>query len=337
VDLAELGEFGLIEALRRRAAQRHPAWRVGIGDDAALLVPKRGEELALTTDALVEGVHFRWRTTDARALGHKTLAVNLSDLGAMGARPLGFLLTLALPPATDAVRLGGFVTGLLRLARASDCPLVGGDTVRSPVWSASVTAIGAVPRGRALLRSGARPGDRLFVTGALGGAAAGLALLEGPGAVTAAERRLARRQTAPSPPYRAGAVLARAKLAHAAIDVSDGLVQDVGHIAHESGVRAAIELERVPLAPGHAAAARRLGRDAFALALAGGEDYELAFSAPRAGLSASEYTKRLGCRVTEIGAITRGRGVVVTRGGAPIELVSGGFAHFKATSRASEK
>src|SRR5207342_2310546 len=119
------------------------------------LTPKRGEEIVVTTDALVEDVHFRWKTTDARSLGHKALAVNLSDVGAMGARPLGFLLTLALPADAEGERLDGFFTGLLRLARSSHCPLVGGDLVRAPVWSASVTALGAVARGRALLRSGA--------------------------------------------------------------------------------------------------------------------------------------------------------------------------------------
>src|SRR5215813_2816296 len=169
MNLRELGEFGLIEAIKRRAARtRSRAWRVGIGDDAAVLTPKRGEEIVVTADALVEDVHFRWKTADPRSLGHKALAVNLSDVGAMGARPLGFLLTLALPADAEPARLDGFFDGLLKLARASRCPLVGGDVVRSPVWSLGITALGAVARGRALLRSGARPGDRLFVTGELG-------------------------------------------------------------------------------------------------------------------------------------------------------------------------
>lgn len=183
----ELGEFGLIEAIRRRAARDRrgaSGWHVAIGDDAAAFVPKRGEELVATTDALVEDVHFRWRTTDPRSLGHKALAVNLSDVGAMGARPVGFLLTLGFPPRIAAARLDGFFRGLLKLARASRCPLVGGDIVRSPAFTATVTAFGAVPAGRLLLRRGARAGERLMLTGALGGAAAGLRLLEGPGART---------------------------------------------------------------------------------------------------------------------------------------------------------
>src|SRR5262245_31799503 len=136
-----LGEFGLIEAIRKRASHSHPSWRVAIGDDAAVLAPKRGEELVLTTDTVVEDVHFRWHTTDAKSLGHKSLAVNLSDVGAMGARPLGFLLTLGLSDAADGKRLDHFFSGLLALAKRSHCPLVGGDIVRASQFFASITAI----------------------------------------------------------------------------------------------------------------------------------------------------------------------------------------------------
>ncbi|MFI5317655.1 MAG: thiamine-phosphate kinase [Myxococcota bacterium] len=337
MDPRELGEFGLIAAIRRLAGRRHPQWRVAIGDDAAVLAPKRGEELVLTTDALVEDVHFRWRTTDARSLGHKALAVNLSDVGAMGARPLGFLLTLFLPARVDGARLDGFFAGLLRLARASECPLVGGDITRATHFAASITAIGAVARGRALLRSAARPGDRIFVTGELGGAAAGLRLLEGPGARSAAERRLVRRQVAPRPPWGVGAELVRLRVARAAIDVSDGLAQDLGHVLRESGVGARIELERLPLAPGLARAARRLGADPLALALAGGEDYELLFSAPRSAPSAAVLTRRLRCRVTELGVITAQHRLVFTRAGRPVAPLARGFEHFKASPTGSEK
>jgi thiamine-monophosphate kinase len=339
VDLRVLGEFGLIEAIRRRARVDRKVWRLGIGDDAAVLRTRpRGEELVFTTDALVEDVHFRWHTTDARSLGQKSLAVNLSDVGAMGAKPLGCLLTLGVPEDVDPLRLDGFLAGLLQLARASHCPLVGGDTVRAPLWLMSVSVVGAVARGRALLRSGARAGDRIFVTGELGGAAAGLALLTQPaGAATSSERRLIGRQLRPRPPYRAGAELARARLSRAAIDISDGLAQDLGHVARESGVAAHVEVERVPLAAGLARAASRVGLDPTALALSGGEDYELLFVAPRGGPSAETYARRLGCRVTEIGAFARGSGVHFTRGGRPYELETTGFAHFKPAPRDSEK
>ena len=337
VDLRALGEFGLIEAIRRRARVDRRVWRLGIGDDAAVLRARPREELVWTTDALVEDVHFRWRTTDARSLGDKSLAVNLSDVGAMGAKPLGCLLTLGVPEDVASARLDGFLAGLLRLAHASRCPLVGGDTVRAPLWLISVSVIGAVARGRALLRSGARVGDRIFVTGEFGGAAAGLALLAGPGAATASERRLVERQLRPRPPAGAGAILARARLSRAAIDVSDGLAQDLGHVARESGVAAHVAIERVPLARGLESAASRLGLDALALALSGGEDYELLFAAARGGPSAEAYARRLACRVSEIGVFARGSGVHFTRGGRPYELEAAGFAHFKPAPRDSEK
>jgi len=337
VDLRALGEFGLIEAIRRRARVDRRVWRLGIGDDAAVLRTRPHEELVFSTDALVEDVHFRWRTTDARSLGDKSLAVNLSDLGAMGARALGCLLTLGVPEDVEAARLDGFVAGLLRLARTSHCPLVGGDTVRAPLWLISISVVGAVARGRALLRSGARVGDRIFVTGEFGGAAAGLARLDAPGAATPSERRLIRRQLRPRPPLGVGVALARARLAHAAIDVSDGLAQDLGQIARECGVAARVAVERVPLAAGLERAAARLGLDPAVLALSGGEDYELLFAAPRGGLSAEVYTRRLGCRVTEIGAFARGSGVHFSREGRAYTLAAAGFAHFKPAPRASDK
>jgi thiamine-monophosphate kinase len=337
VDLRELGEFGLIGAIRRRARVDRRVWRLGIGDDAAVLRARPRDELVWTTDALVEDVHFRWSTTDARSLGDKSLAVNLSDVGAMGATALGCLLTLGVPADVSPARLEGFVSGFLRRARASRCPLVGGDTVRAPVWMIGVSAVGAVARGRALLRSGARAGDRIMVTGELGGAAAGLALLSASGASTPTERRLVGRQLCPRPPHTAGAALVRGRLARAAIDVSDGLAADLGHVARESGVAARVEVERVPLAPGLARVASRLGLDALELALTGGEDYELLFAAPADGPTASAYARKLGCRVTEIGVFARGRGVQLTRGGRPYALGTRGFAHFKPARRDSEK
>jgi thiamine-monophosphate kinase len=209
--------------------------------------------------------------------------------------------------------------------------------VRAPLWLISISVVGAVARGRALLRSGARVGDRIFVTGEFGGAAAGLALLDAPGAATPSERRLIRRQLRPRPPLGVGVALARARLAHAAIDVSDGLAQDLGQIARESGVAARVAVERVPLAAGLERAAARLGLDPAVLALSGGEDYELLFAAPRGGLSAEVYTRRLGCRVTEIGAFARGSGVHFSREGRAYTLAAAGFAHFKPAPRASDK
>jgi len=327
VNLRELGEFGLIEAIRRRAGASHPQWRVAIGDDAALLTPKPGEELVFTADTVVENVHFRWRTTDPKSLGRKALAVNLSDVGAMGARPLGFLLTLGLPRSVSGKTLDGFLSGLLACARAARCPLVGGDVTRAGEFSAAITAIGAVTRGRALLRSAARPGDRVLVTGRLGAAAAGLRALERRKRLTSAELALAKRQRAPSPPFRAGPALVRLGLSRCAIDVSDGLVRDLSHILDESRVGARLALESVPVAKGAT----------LDDALGGGEDYELLFTVGPRAPSAAVIGNRLACRVTELGVITRQRRLILTRAGRPVAPIARGYEHFKASSARSDK
>lgn len=329
LDPRALGELGLIEALRRRAGPAGRPWVRDIGDDAAVLRPRPGREIAVTIDTLVENVHFRWSTTDARSLGAKTLAVNLSDLGAMGAEPIGFVLSLGLPASASGERVDGVARGLLAASRAAGCPLVGGDTVRSDRWTLTVTALGDVPRGRALTRSGARPGDRVLVTGTLGGAALGLLLLEaGRGGETAA-RPFARRHLRPSPPWRAGARIARAGWASAAIDVSDGLLRDLGHVAAASGVACDIDVECVPLPRGLRARCAELRTAPESLALAGGEDYELLLCAPPETPSAQGLARRLGCRVTEIGRVRRGRGVRALVNGRPLRLAGSGWDHFK--------
>ncbi len=331
------GEFGLIAAIRRAAgAPGRAGWRLGIGDDAAILRVPAQRELVATVDALVENVHFRWSTTDARSLGHKTLAVSLSDLAAMGARPVGCLLVLGLPRGGAGARLEGFCAGLLRLARAARCPLVGGDTVAAPVWTLSLTAFGTVARGRALLRSGARSGDRIFVTGELGAAALGLALLESGRGTARHERAFARRQLAPDPPWRLGAALAARRDVSAAIDVSDGLLSDLGHVARASGVAAVIDLERLPRARGFERAAQALALDPDRLVLAGGEDYELLFCARPSAPSAQVFSRRYGVRVSEIGRIARGRGVRLLAAGIPQQIPADGWDHFKPVSVGAE-
>ncbi len=337
LDPARLGEFGLIEALRRRARVAGHTWAEAIGDDAAILRPRAGQELAMTADALVEGVHFRWETTDGRSLAHKTLAVNLSDLAAMGAKPCGFLLSLALPPIAVPERLDGFVTGLLAASRRWKCPLVGGDIVSSPAWMLSVTAVGEVPRGKALLRRGAKPGDRVMLTGQVGGSALGLALLEAGAGREKPARPFVRRHLKPEPRLAAGEKLRRWGVATAALDVSDGVAQDLAHLARASGVAAEIDLERLPQPRGFAAACLRLGLDADDLALAGGEDFELLFTVPKRAPTASAIAKRIGCAVREIGRIQRGKGVTILRDGTPVEVTRLGFDHFKPEPLSTEK
>jgi thiamine-monophosphate kinase len=337
VDIARLGELGFIAALRRRAGRAGGAWLESIGDDAALLRPRRGRDLVVTADALVEGVHFRWSTTAAHALGRKALLANLSDLGAMGARPLGCLLVLALPREARPAQLAGFVGGLLAQARASACPLVGGDTVESALWCISITALGEVARGRALRRAGGRPGDRLLVSGVLGASGLGLRILEQGGARDPGERRFVRAHQLPVLPRGLGVALARRRLATAAIDLSDGLARDLAHLCAESGVGADVELERLPLAPGFERACRARGLDPQQLALSGGEDYQLLFAVGPGAPPVAQLARQLGVRLSEIGRLRQGRAIRWLRAGRRVTPGRArGFEHFKAGPEGAE-
>ena len=271
---------------------------LGIGDDAALLRLRAGDDLAVSTDALVEDVHFRFASETPRAIGRRALAAALSDLAAMGARPLAVVAALAAPPTLPLAHAEGIVRGIVDGARRWDAPLVGGNVARAKQTSLTLTVLGAVRRGRALTRAGARPGDRIFVTGTLGGAALAVARAA----------RGARVRIAPEPRLAAGLALARLLGVGACIDVSDGLVADLGHLLRASRVGAQIDPARVPRPAGFAAACRRAGADPERLALAGGEDYELLFTL-RSRLAPAALQRRLGVRVAEIGAITRVRGL----------------------------
>lgn len=296
---------------------------VGIGDDAAVLDLDAGEQLVVTTDVLVAGVHFL-ADCDAEALGHKSLAVNLSDLAAMGAEAAWFTLNLVLP-TVDEAWLQHFCAGMYGLARVHDVALVGGDTSRGPLTIA-IEAYGKVPRGAALTRAGARPGDRIFVTGTIGDA--GLALGHELGTrplaqdqYPAVQGRLAR----PEPRLREGALLRG--IASAAIDLSDGLVADLGHILERSGVGGEIRLDRLPLSATYRALLEEVGWD---IALANGEDYELCFTVPPERLDAFERVRaQLGAAATEIGVIEAREGLRIrARDGALYEPRARGHDHF---------
>lgn len=310
-----MSEFELI----RRYFDRPPKRTLlGVGDDCALLRPDAGLDLAITTDMLVEGRHFR-PGAEPRALGHKALAVNLSDLAAMGATPRWATLALALP-AVEPAWLAAFSEGLFALAERYNVDLVGGDTTRGAVRTLSITAIGEVPPGLALERAGARPGDDIWVSGELGGAALGLSRPEIPEA--------AKRLHSPEPRVELGERLRR--LAHAAIDVSDGLAGDLAHILRRSGVGATIEYPRIPKCRAFEALNDpQLEKDCV---LSGGDDYELVFTAPRehrAELESLARELRLG--LTRIGTIHAGdaRLAVLDAQGKPLEH-RGGFDHFAA-------
>jgi thiamine-monophosphate kinase len=301
VRLEDVGEFGLIARIQRIAARapRSPGVVLGIGDDAALLRLRPGEDLALTSDAFVEDVHFRFATDPPRALGRRALVANLSDLAAMGARPLGFTVALAAPPSLALATALALARGLVEEGRRAGCTLVGGNVTRARETSLTVAACGAVLRGRALRRDAARPGDRLLVTGCLGASALARARSERSGAPL---RRV------PEARLRAGRALAGLAGVGACIDVSDGLLADLGHVLEASGVGAELDAARVPRPRGFAAACRRQGLDPGALALGGGEDYELLFTVRPAAPPAAVLARRLGVAVTEIGCIG-GRGL----------------------------
>jgi thiamine-monophosphate kinase len=308
--VSDVGEFGLIDRIARLAGST-PGRDVvlGIGDDAAILRVRPGEELVVTTDAFVEGVHFRFDQETPRTAGRRAAVGCLSDLAAMGARPLGLLLALAVPTKLPLAVALGFARGVLLEARRHGTPLVGGNVTRASEVSATLTALGAVPRGRALRRDRGRAGDRLFVTGVLGR--------------SALERARGRVAHAGAPRIDAGRRLARVRGVGACIDVSDGLVADLGHVCRASRVAARIDPPRVPRPAGLEAACRSRDLDADRLVLAGGEDYELLFSVRLRGPGAAELARRLGLPVTEIGRLEAGPPRVR---GAPAG--AGGWRHF---------
>ncbi|TFZ01728.1 thiamine-phosphate kinase [Ramlibacter humi] len=325
-----MGEFELIDRYFRRDGAPSPQVPLGIGDDCALLAPAPGMQLAVSSDLLVEGRHFL-STADPRRLGHKALAVNLSDLAACGARPMAFTLALALPSADEAW-LAGFAQGMFALADEHGCELAGGDTTRGPL-AICITVFGEVPAGATIRRNGAREGDDLWASGTLGDARLSLEAFRGTLSLPAPlfeQTRL--RMEMPQPRVALGQALRG--IATAAIDVSDGLLGDVGHVLRASGVGATIEAReaiallaaRVNARPGD------LPDDAAQLdcVLAGGDDYELAFTAPPSAREAVlEAALNSGTAVTRIGRIEAAPGIrVLDADGRAITRRFASFDHF---------
>lgn len=327
----ELGEFGLLDALGV-AGGRLPAGWLGPGDDAAVLPPP-GLPLLFTSDLLAEGVHFRRSTTSPRDLGWKALAVNVSDVAAMGGRPLGWTVSLACPGDLDEVWLQELYAGFREASEAFGCPLVGGDTSGAPLVFLSVALLGVAPAAGAVRRDGARTGDDLYVSGALGESALGLHLLErGADAGTPARAALVRRHRRPAPRCALGAALGAAGLASALIDVSDGLVQDLGHVLRRSGAGALLDADALPLSAALRQVAGELGLDAAALALGGGEDYELLFAAsPERAAEVEAAAAATGTPVARVGRVDAEPGLRLVRGGAPwAGPAASGWDHFRA-------
>ena len=330
--LAELGERGLIARLRDRLPPPGPDILVGIGDDAAA-VRWGGETLLLTTDTLLEGVHFRRSTATLRDIGAKAIAVNVSDIAAMGGEPRYALLALALPPSLAVAEVDELYAGFLDMARQHGVTLVGGDTCAAPGGVVlSVTLVGRVT-GAPLRRSGARPGDAILVTGTLGASAAGLAVLErGCGGLPpAVVEAVVRAHRVPTPRVAESRLIQGSGWATAMIDLSDGLVTDLGHIATESRVGARIDVHVLPVSEATRAVAGAFGVDPLGWALSGGEDYELLFTAvpDRATELARAVAARTGTPVHRIGEVQpRDEGVRFLDQGGRLRAVEPGFDHF---------
>jgi len=319
-----LNEFELITRYFARQPVTRPDVALGIGDDAAILDVPPGQQLVVSTDMLVAGVHFS-ENADAVSIGHKSLAVNLSDLAAMGATPAWYTLNLSLPQA-EPNWLEGFCQGMFALAVKHDAALVGGDTTRGPL-TIGIQIMGLVPHGQALKRAGARPGDRIYVTGLLGEAALGLRVTQGQ--LKLPDEFLANVLTQLNRPMpRVPAGLRLRGLASACIDISDGLAADLGHILAASAVGARIQLKRLPLSPAYDAAFEQVGWQA---ALTGGDDYELCFTIPPAQETVFRIASaHFGVPCSYIGDIEAEPGLrIVDEQGALYVPEQSGFDHFR--------
>jgi thiamine-monophosphate kinase len=320
-----LSEFDLIKQYFQRPRQTNAGTVLGIGDDCALLQPAPGKQMAISSDMLVEGRHF-FAGADARMLGHKCLAVNLSDLAAMGANPTAFTLALALPEA-NRDWLAGFSEGLFALADQHACELIGGDTTKGPL-TICITIFGESSPGQALRRAAAQVGDDVWISGTLGDARLALASYWNEHVLTPDQlAQAAPRMHMPTPRITLGRLLADHNLAHAALDISDGLIGDLGHILAASNVGATLDADALPAGPVLATQNQALRRR---FTVAGGDDYELCFTAPRDQrariLIAGEVTKTPVTRVGTIDALPGLRWVDAQ--GAPLDLGLRGWDHF---------
>jgi thiamine-monophosphate kinase len=341
--VGDLGERRLIERIKGRFSAPPNILPIGIGDDAAVAVPVRGALQVLTTDAVVEGVHFDLAYSSFADVGYKALAVNVSDIAAMGATPRLALLSLILPERMAASDVDAVLDGFAEMASTARVALAGGNTTRSPNPSASgqgplivdVAVLGSVKPRKALTRCGGRPGDVLYVTGTIGAAAAGLDWLRALPHGARAEpddpalRECVSRHRRPAPRLRLGAIAGQTRAANACMDLSDGLADAVTQIAEQSGTGAAIDAAALPVHPGAVRWFSSLGRDPVEAALSGGDDYELLFAVPTrfAGRFRNVIRHAEGVPITRIGELTAGRQLVLTRDGRPEPLPSG-FVHF---------
>ena len=325
-----LSEDALITAIANALGEPARPLRVGIGDDAAAWQPKRHHLALITGDMLVDAVHFRLGSTSAEALGHKALAKNLSDIAAMAGRPVLAVVALGITSALDESWFRGFYTGMAALGRTTRCAIAGGDIVRAPVLTIAVTVVGAVRTTSMRLRSMARPGDVIAVTGPLGLAAAGLRLLDSHGARDRARQRALNAYLTPAPRISEGVFFGSTKAAHALMDISDGLSTDLGRIACASGVDAVVEREALAASPELVEAAG--STDPIDLMLSGGDDYELLVTVDRRafGHVVRVFERRFGRALQRVGRCEPGRGDVwIESGGRRKPLEPSGYDHLR--------
>ncbi|MEW6321686.1 MAG: thiamine-phosphate kinase [Acidobacteriota bacterium] len=327
--IAALGEHALLARLRARVTEPPADVLVSIGDDAAVVASARNAFTVLTTDALVEGVHFRRAWSTPADVGHKALAVNLSDLAAMGARPRWALLSLMLPGELPAADVDGLIDGLTALGRRHGVALVGGNLTRTPgPLVVDVTAVGEVRPRRVLRRRGAVPGDELYVSGTLGAGRAGLEALAA--GTPDAARGCVARYLRPEARVALGRAIADARAARAAMDLSDGLADAVRQVAEASGCGAVIDGAALPVDPEARRWFEARGVDAVTAAMTGGDDYELLVAVPPRWKGRLRHARRhvADPPLTRIGVLTKDRGTVVVERGGRMEALPAGYEHF---------
>jgi thiamine-monophosphate kinase len=335
--ISDLGEFGLIDRIGKTAPRNAKRAPIGIGDDAAALLLSPASLLLATTDMLIERVHFDLKTTDLFSLGWKAAAANLSDIAAMGGVPRFCLTALGIPPYLTVEQVDEFYRGFSVCIRKQGTVLVGGDTCSSPKGLiVSVTVLGEAEKRHAITRSGARPGDLLYVTGPLGDSGAGLELLRSAECGVRSKKtecgKLIEKHLRPIPRIAEGRKLALSVIASAMIDVSDGLSSDLGHICEQSRVGAEVFAERIPLSKA-LRGAKGLKREPLEYALSGGEDYELLFTVHPDRI---KKLKAMRLAVTEIGVITRDRSMrLIDERGQGRPLTAAGYDHFRSGRRGS--
>ncbi len=335
MDIGGIGEFSLIASIRRRMEGRYPPEVArGIGDDCAVLQPQAGMEWVITTDTQVEDVHFRRAWLTPYQIGWRSMAVNLSDIAAMGAQPFGALAALTLPAATEAEFFDQLLDGLCDLGLRFNCPLIGGNLARDPAHlTLTLTVLGHVPLGTSVLRGGARAGDEIWVSGRLGGSAAGLRTLRQTVPLADAVRTaLTQRYTQPQPRVGEAIFLRSSGCLTSMIDLSDGLAGDLGHLCEESGVGAQIVADALPLQAGVREVAAALGEDPIALALRGGEDFELCYTALPGTITpvVDKFRAQFDTDLTRVGTITSERSLQLLQADGSQTLLSPqAFDHFQ--------